>query len=127
MALMTTYPEDLSNAEKKGLDNVTSWSIICAATFQRDGSIRNNRGLLVIPPFTHRNRPILQPFLGAGIVFSRGHRILRVPNDCCAPGIFNGEEFNVAIRSWTAGYDIYCPSRHIAFHSYNPEEKPPLF
>jgi len=127
MALLTTYPEDLSKAEKKGLENVTSWCLICAATFQPDGSIRNNRGMLVIPPFTHRNRPILQTFLGAGIVFSRGHRILRVPNDCCMPRIFNGEEFNVASRSWTAGYDIYAPSRHLAFHPYNREVAPPLF
>jgi len=52
---------------------------------------------------------------------------LRVPNDCCMPRIFNGEEFNVASRSWTAGYDIYAPSRHIAFHPYNREVVPPLF
>ena len=99
MALITTYPEDLSKAERKGFGHISSWSMICAATFQKEGTIRNNRGMLVIPPFSHRNRPILQPFLGAGIVFSRGHRVLRAPNDCCVPGIFNGEEFNVATRS----------------------------
>lgn len=98
MALITTYPADLSKAEKKGLNRVKSWVMICAATFER-GAIRNNRGMIGLPPFSHRNRPILQPFLGAGIVFSRGHRILRTPNDCCVPGIFNGEEFNVATRS----------------------------
>jgi len=127
MALITTYPEDLSKAEKKGFEEITSWSMICAATFQHEGTIRNNRGMLVIPPFSHRNRPILQPFLGAGIVFSRGHRVLRAPNDCCVPGIFNGEEFNVATRSWTAGYDIYCPSMHIAFHPYQRKKRPPMF
>lgn len=127
MALITTYPEDLKRAEKYGLNEITSWSMICAATFQAEGTIRNNRGMLVIPPFSHRNRPILQPFLGAGIVFSRGHRVLRAPNDCCVPSIFNGEEFNVATRSWTAGYDIYCPSIHIAFHPYNRKKRPPTF
>jgi len=127
MALITTYPEELSKARKKGFEKVELWSMICAATFQSEGTIRNNRGLLVLPPFSHRNRPILQPFLGAGIVFSRGHRVLRVPNDCCVPGVFNGEEFNVATRSWTAGYDIYSPSMHIAYHPYLRKNKPPLF
>jgi len=127
MALITTYPEDLSKAERKGFDEIKSWSMICAATFQHDRTIRNNRGMLIIPPFSHRNRPILQPFLGAGIVFSRGHRVLRTPNDCCVPGIFNGEEYNVATRSWTAGYDIYCPSMHIAFHPYDRKKRPPMF
>jgi len=127
MALITTYPEDLFKAQKKGFDKVESWSMICAATFQGEGTIRNNRGQMVIPPFSHRNRPILQPFLGAGVVFSRGHRVLRVPNDCCVPGVFNGEEFNVGTRSWTAGYDLYCPSMHIAFHPYTRKKKPPLF
>jgi len=127
MAMITTYPEELLKAEKIGLDKVKYWCFICAATFQHLGTIRNNRGTLILPPFSHRNRPILQPFLGAGIVFSRGHRVLRVPNDCCAPGIFDGEEFNVATRSWTAGYDIYSPSIHIAFHPYNRKQKPPTF
>ena len=34
----------------------------------------------------------------AGVSFSRGHRVLRVPYDCCTPNLFDGEEFSMAVR-----------------------------
>ena len=41
----------------------------------------------------------------AGVSFSRGHRVLRVPYDCCTPNIFNGEEFTMGARMWTC---VHC-------------------
>ena len=65
--------------------------------------------------------------LGAGIVFSRGHRIVRVPYDCCLPMIFDGEEFSMGARLWTHGYDLYAPCRSFTYHPFNRKKRPPLF
>merc|ERR1712194_404268 len=71
--------------------------------------------------------PMLHPLWGAGISFSRGHRVLRVPYDCCLPMIFDGEEFSMAVRMWTWGYDFYTPRSSIVAHPYHRKKKPPLF
>ena len=64
---------------------------------------------------------------GAGIMFSRGHRIVRVPYDCCLPMIFDGEEFTMGVRAWTNGYDLYAPCKSFTYHPYNRKKRPPLF
>ena len=36
----------------------------------------------------HGAVPVLHPFWAAGISFSRGHFVARVPYDCCLPMLF---------------------------------------
>merc|ERR1719510_2590468 len=71
-----------------------------------------------------RTHPLLMVFNGAGIIFSRGHRMIRVRNDCCEPYVFDGEEFTLGMRMWTHGYDIYMPSEHFTFHPYFRRKQP---
>lgn len=72
-------------------------------------------------------KPVFTSTLSTGIVFSRGHRIVRVPYDCCLPMIFDGEEFTMGVRAWTNGYDLYAPARSFTYHPYNRAKRPPLF
>jgi hypothetical protein len=47
--------------------------------------------LLLLPQFkvaVLQDTPMLQPFWAAGMSFSRGHFITRVPYDCCLPMLF---------------------------------------
>ncbi|ETO17657.1 hypothetical protein RFI_19662 [Reticulomyxa filosa] len=57
----------------------------------------------------------------------KGHRIVRVPYDCCLPMVFDGEEFSMGVRAWTHGYDLYAPCKSFAFHPYQRAKKPPMF
>ncbi|MBF0325784.1 MAG: methyltransferase domain-containing protein [Alphaproteobacteria bacterium] len=63
------------------------------------------------PPPPKRN-----PFIAGGLLFGRSSLITDVPYD---PYLyFHGEEITLAVRLFTAGYDVYAPSRTIAFHDY---------
>lgn len=50
--------------------------------------------------------------------FSKCHAELKVPVDPHAPNVFDGDEFNRAVRFWTYGYDIYTPHRVAITHDY---------
>ena len=71
--------------------------------------------------------PILHVWWAAGISFSRGHRIVRVPYDCCLPMLFDGEEASMAARMWTHGYDFYTFHHSAVFHTYTRKKRPPMF
>ena len=73
------------------------------------------------------NMPILHVWWAAGISFSRGHRIARVPYDCCLPMLFDGEEASMAARMWTSGYDFYTFHHSAVFHTYFRKKRPPMF
>ena len=71
--------------------------------------------------------PVLQPFWGAGLSFSRGHFILRVPYDPHLPMLFQGEEILITLRGWTSGYDFYTPHHSSLFHAYKRKNAPATF
>ena len=54
----------------------------------------------------------------AALSFSKCHAELKVPVDPHALNIFDGDEFNKAIRLWTYGYDFYTPNRISIAHDY---------
>jgi hypothetical protein len=54
----------------------------------------------------------------AAMSFSKCHAELKVPIDTNAPNVFDGDEFNRAVRFWTYGYDIYTPHRIPIAHDY---------
>lgn len=62
---------------------------------------------------------------GAGLSFSKCHAEKKTPYDPFTPGIFDGEEFNKAIRLWTYGYDIYSPHRVYIVHDYHKSQGNP--
>lgn len=47
-----------------------------------------------------------------------------VPFDPFLPWIFMGEEIIMSTRLWTAGYDIFSPSRAVVGHIYVRRHKP---
>ena len=47
--------------------------------------------------------PVLEVFWAAGLSFSKGHMVARVPYDCCLPMMFQGEETSLGLRAWTHG------------------------
>lgn len=63
-----------------------------------------------------RSRPELSSTVLGGFIFAESSLVKDVPYD---PEIsFFGEEICFAMRAWTRGWDIYSPSKIIAYHFY---------
>jgi len=60
----------------------------------------------------------------AGFNFSPGVIVKEVPYDAYTPYLFLGEESLMALRMYTAGYDLYCPNEIILFHLTTREYRP---
>eukprot|EP00656_Telonema_subtile_P023211 TRINITY_DN2456_c0_g1_i9.p1 TRINITY_DN2456_c0_g1~~TRINITY_DN2456_c0_g1_i9.p1 ORF type:complete len:656 (-),score=148.10 TRINITY_DN2456_c0_g1_i9:330-2297(-) len=131
-AVLSTYP---SEAKRKpnvihGHSQLKTTPGICKARFLEDGLVRHGGAVefKVDPKMVgHGDEPVLHPWWAAGLSFSRGHKVVRVPNDCCTPMTFNGEEFSMAWRQWTHGYDHYTFRRTVVLHLYYRKKQPHLF
>ncbi len=63
--------------------------------------------------------PLLTTGYAGGFSFGKCHSWKAVPYDPGLKKIFNGEEFSMALRLWTSGYDFYTPDRVIIGHDYS--------
>ena len=69
-----------------------------------------------------RTRPARARFLSAHFLFTIGAFVRDVPYD---PDLyFTGEEFTMAVRAFTHGYDLFHPHRMIAWHEYTRSYRP---
>jgi hypothetical protein len=69
-----------------------------------------------IPDWQQLTRPYRARFLCAHLLFAPGRFVLDVPYD---PDLyFTGEEITLAVRAFTNGYDLFAPSRPIAWHEF---------
>jgi hypothetical protein len=66
-----------------------------------------------------RKSPLPSRFFSAHFVFAEGKFAKEVPYD--PEYFFHGEEINMAVRSYTHGYDLYNPNVIIAWHEYTRE------
>ena len=63
--------------------------------------------------------PVRVPFFAGGFSFAPYEFWKLVPLDPYLLYIFNGEEFDIATRGWTHGYDFYSPPVDIVGHYYD--------
>jgi|UPI000581A66B [Skp1-protein]-hydroxyproline N-acetylglucosaminyltransferase len=68
--------------------------------------------------------PAFAPFTAAGYFVAHSNFLREVPFDPFLPWIFMGEEIIMSTRLWTAGYDIFSPSRSVVGHMYVRRHKP---
>lgn len=127
-AVITTYPSEVTGAmTEKGDALHSSTPLLCSSHFVGKMIKHNPAGEIAPNRQIVGNSPVLETLWAAGISFSRGHRIMRVPYDCCLGMMFDGEEISMAVRMWTHGYDFYSPRSPFVFHPYNRKSKPKLF
>eukprot|EP00471_Norrisiella_sphaerica_P011907 CAMPEP_0184500582 /NCGR_PEP_ID=MMETSP0113_2-20130426/45246_1 /TAXON_ID=91329 /ORGANISM="Norrisiella sphaerica, Strain BC52" /LENGTH=553 /DNA_ID=CAMNT_0026889003 /DNA_START=222 /DNA_END=1883 /DNA_ORIENTATION=- len=128
-AVMTNYPSDVSAIDANGHAKMGTTPMMCKSHFEREMLRFDSNPEIQVPARLHGS-PVLQPFWGAGASFSKGHRIVRVPYDCCLSMMFTGEEISMATRMWTNGYDLYTFHHSVIYHQYlnSPGDKrPPMF
>jgi hypothetical protein len=68
------------------------------------------------------NSPRPQPFVGAGLLFTKGEIVQDVPFDAHLDYLFHGEEILLSARLWTSGFDFFAPNRVILRHYYYRRE-----
>ena len=116
-AVLSAYPESI-NSPKTGAINKDGDAVLddscamCSFMFEDEDGVkmfRNNGAARInllkeqdLEP-GERPHPILHPFWGAGLSFSRGHFIVRAPYDPHIPMTFTGEEILVCVKGWTMG------------------------
>jgi len=61
-------------------------------------------------------KPLMTPFIAAGVLFSRGTICEDIP--CDPYYYFHGEEFSIAMRLWTKGYTSFSPRFCFCYHAY---------
>ena len=59
------------------------------------------------------------PYASAGFFFTSYKWLYDVPFDPYLPHLFQGEEILLATRSYTNGWDLFNPNRHVATHYYD--------
>lgn len=93
--------------------------IMCPWSIKFDKVIENNI-LLFIPDYitNHANltKPIKGDFFSGHFSFTDGNFCNEIPYDDTL--YFIGEEINISLRSYTHGYEIYCPHVLVAWHEY---------
>jgi len=65
-----------------------------------------------------KNKPVSISLLYGGFIFSKGQWVVEVEQDPFH--YYTGEEFALALRSFTNGYDLFTPSKVIAWHRSHP-------
>ena len=81
-----------------------------------------NTGSSNIKNWDNLKKPVRGRFFAGGFVFVRAAFIKEVPSD---PNLyFQGEEMNMAFRSFSHGYDIYHPHKPFLWHYYIRKDSP---
>lgn len=73
---------------------------------------------------TPLQKPLYTPFVAAGFFFAPSELLAEVPFDPFMPYLFMGEELMLSLRFYTAGWDIFSPSRNVLAHYYVRRHKP---
>ena len=83
-------------------------------------------GAVFLRPHTLDNwrelkEPAKHKFMSAHFIFTLGYWVKEVPYD--ANLYFHGEETSLAARSYTWGWDLFCPHQPIIWHEYTRDGK----
>lgn len=89
--------------------------IMTAAGFTSHGTIRFEP--VPVPDFEKLNKPIRARFVSGHFFFTLGEHCREYRYD---PYIyFAGDEISLSIRSYTLGYDLFHPHKHLVWHEYS--------
>ncbi|SMP64731.1 Glycosyltransferase (GlcNAc) [Desulfonatronum zhilinae] len=110
--VLSTYPLPFTPPGDLAPDGIVE---IRPRHFDDQGILHQHSALLAMPGELHPPFPVW--LVSAGMLFTFGRVIREVPYD---PWLyFLGEEISLAVRLWTHGWDLFNPSRVVAYHNYN--------
>lgn len=110
-AVLTTRPLHYDPPDARNED---AFAGLAADAFDADGVLQIGGYLGPIrdaPP-----QPVATALCAGGFSFGPARRLIDTPFD---PHIyFSGEEINLAVRLWTAGWDLFVPNEVLVYHHY---------
>ena len=116
-ALLSTYPAgyQLPNA----IPNETRGTLLYPCKFDDDGMLRQKARFLT-PKEQTSTHPIPCHLFAAGFCFGPSAWLIRdCPYDGTLHDLFFGEEMSMAIRLYTAGYNVYAPRQTVVYHLWS--------
>lgn len=110
--IISTYPNSyyLNDYNKKYLKDTTPYRITI-------NKFDNNDSTLNVAATILNNKLTKSLWIAGGYIFTYGYWNKEVHYNQRI--YFSGEEDNLTIKSYTHGWDIFCPDKSIIFHLYN--------
>jgi hypothetical protein len=122
--VISHYPPNYDDIKNKSR-NVNNVTVNCESFFNNDGIVSFKGAEFV--DMSKRGGYIGAPHIAGGMLFCEGKCIRDVPFDPNLPNLFVGEEILHSARVWTAGYDIYAPTKNFVYHLYTREDQPKVW
>lgn len=94
--------------------------VLCKSKIDPGTGVPNLEAVILKPG----KKPRRVPFVSGGYVFGPGRMVKDVPYDPTLDFVFVGEEIMHAARLFTAGYDVFTPTRNVCTHYYGREDRP---
>lgn len=115
-SLLTTYPPNFNQAHRSKVAQLSLPTFITFSEFTKP------YGYPLYQTYQFKNfpkAPRQSLFYGACFVFGPATMIDEVPYDDSFPYLFTGEEFYMAARLYTFGYNMYLPLTSVVYHLTN--------
>lgn len=74
-----------------------------------------------IDDYLQRDTPVPTRFMSGHFIFADGSFVQDVPYD--PTYYFHGEEINLSVRAYMAGYDLFAPHKTLIWHEYTRNDK----
>lgn len=114
--VLTAYPPAYTPPDR--LEPLPGPYVQCIKRFHPNGLLEFT--CYPVPDGIKVDRPQATAACAGGFIFGPSRILRDVPSD---PEIyFNGEEPNLAVRLWTAGFDLFSPHRDVIYHYYRRVE-----
>ena len=114
--ILTTYPQGFEPGKPRPQGKPHSISV---SYFRENGTWNQFPAPLKSPESL--SQPLPARSLAGGFYFTLGRHCREVPYD---PSIYFSDENSMAVRSFTHGYDLFHPHRHLLWHHYSRESAP---
>lgn len=120
-ACLGAYPPTQDQMNDMRKDNFNTMITMCPNNFDASG-LPQIRAEVV--PTKGRKTPLPIALLSAGMMCIPGVALYDVPFDPYLSYVFFSEELVFSARLYTAGYNLYAPTRAFCVHHYGREDKP---
>jgi [Skp1-protein]-hydroxyproline N-acetylglucosaminyltransferase len=116
--ILTAYPVgyQLHNI----IPNETRGTLLIPDKFGSEGMLRQRGRFFCSTP----DRPIRCQLYAAGFNFCSASVLQDCPYDPSLHHLFFGEEVSMAVRLYTAGYDMYAPCESVCYHLWSRSHRP---
>ena len=118
-AILSHYPRSWTEYEE-AVKPDSGVPVLCKSKIDPGTGVPNLEAVILKPG----KKPRRVPFVSGGYVFGPGRMVRDVPYDDTLDFVFVGEEILHAARLFTAGYDVFTPTRNVCTHFYGRENRP---